>query len=156
MTAPPACVRPAEPADAAWIASLHHELFDDAWSEAAVATLLAARTSLALASEHQGGPAGFLLAQVAADEAEILSIGVATGVQRQGFAGALIEGLVERARTAGVAQLFLEVAEDNAAARALYSRHGFREAGRRRGYYVRDGGKRVDALLMRRSLLGAG
>jgi ribosomal-protein-alanine N-acetyltransferase len=48
----------------------------------------------------------------------------------------------------GAVAMFLEVAEGNAAARALYGAAGFAEAGRRRRYYA-DGG---DALVLRREL----
>jgi ribosomal-protein-alanine N-acetyltransferase len=44
--------------------------------------------------------------------------------------------------------MFLEVAERNGAARALYAAAGFAAAGRRRRYYP-DG---ADALVLRRSL----
>ncbi|MFA4893699.1 GNAT family N-acetyltransferase, partial [Brevundimonas sp.] len=48
----------------------------------------------------------------------------------------------------GARRLFLEVAEDNEAARALYGRAGFSEAGRRPRYYARADGSRRDALLL--------
>lgn len=48
----------------------------------------------------------------------------------------------------GATRLFLEVAEDNAAARALYDRLGFEPAGRRPRYYSRPNGPAVDALLL--------
>jgi ribosomal-protein-alanine N-acetyltransferase len=51
--------------------------------------------------------------------------------------------------------MHLEVAVDNAAALRLYRRAGFAEAGRRRGYYERPGG-RVDALVLTRVLHGPG
>ena len=56
------------------------------------------------------------------------------------------------ARNLGAEQMFLEVAEDNAAALALYRRAGFEAAGRRRGYYPREAGAAVDALLLVRKL----
>ena len=43
-------------------------------------------------------------------------------------------------------RLFLEVAEDNAAALALYKGMGFQEIGRRKKYYHRPDGPAVDAL----------
>lgn len=151
MTASPHRVRPAEPADAAAIAGLHADVFAEAWSASTICRLISAPGAIALITVCGVDARGFLIAQTAADEAEILTVGVAKTAQRQGLAGTLIAALLERARHEGLAQIFLDVAEDNTAARALYGRHGFAVAGRRRGYYVRDGGK-VDALLMRRSL----
>jgi ribosomal-protein-alanine N-acetyltransferase len=48
--------------------------------------------------------------------------------------------------------MFLEVAEDNAAALALYTAAGFATTGRRRAYYRRPGGLLVDALMLRSPL----
>ena len=55
----------------------------------------------------------------------------------------------------GAVRVFLEVADDNAAARALYARAGFVEAGRRPGYYAGADGERRDALLLALNLRGA-
>jgi ribosomal-protein-alanine N-acetyltransferase len=48
--------------------------------------------------------------------------------------------------------MFLEVAEDNLAARALYDGAGFAVAGRRRDYYGHADGSRSDALVLRLDL----
>ena len=48
--------------------------------------------------------------------------------------------------------MFLEVAEDNIAALALYHRAGFAAVGRRRGYYHRAGAAPVDAQVLRLDL----
>jgi len=47
------------------------------------------------------------------------------------------------------------VAEDNAAAVALYEGEGFERAGVRRRYYARPGGPPQDALVLRRALNSA-
>ena len=44
----------------------------------------------------------------------------------------------------GVRAVFLEVGEDNVPARRLYRRAGFREVGRREGYYPGQAGEGVD------------
>lgn len=92
---------------------------------------------------------GFLLARIAADEAEILTIAVAPEARRQGLAAALLRAATTRAAAAGARALFLEVAADNAPARSLYAAAGFVEVGRRKRYYA--GG--TDALIMRRDLI---
>jgi ribosomal-protein-alanine N-acetyltransferase len=91
----------------------------------------------------------FALAQVAADEAEILTIGVAPAWQRQGVATKLLDGVKRAAVRAGAPRLFLEVAQSNGPAIALYGRNGFSEAGRREDYYTRPDGSREDALILR-------
>ncbi len=87
-----------------------------------------------------------VLVRVAADEAEILTIGVTA--RRQGIGTALMAAALGAARTQGASAMFLEVASDNAAARGLYQRLGFAPAGQRKAYYANG----ADALLLRREL----
>ncbi len=142
---------------AADIARLHAQLFPSAWDEASVARLLAHPGSVALVAA-QGNPSevgGFALAQIAADEAEILTLGVTEGWRRQGVGQQLVGGIVRAAGRAGANALFLEVAASNAAARALYARAGFAEAGRRIGYYQRQGAAAEDAIVLKIDLPAA-
>lgn len=103
----------------------------------------------ALASDGAlyAGDQGFILLRRVLDEAEILTIAVAPSAQGHGAGKALLAFAL---RDCGAAEMFLEVAQDNAAAIALYKSAGFAEVGRRKGYYVRDGGAPVDAIVMRR------
>jgi ribosomal-protein-alanine N-acetyltransferase len=91
---------------------------------------------------------GFVIGQLAADEAEILSIGVSPNWQRAGLGARLVEGLARAARRGEAKRIFLEVAEDNAPAIALYNKLGFVTAGRRKRYYERPGGEAIDALTL--------
>jgi ribosomal-protein-alanine N-acetyltransferase len=63
-----------------------------------------------------------------------------------------VQAAAARAAAVGAASLFLEVAEDNAAGRALYDGLGFASVGRRPAYYARPGGPAVAALVLGRSL----
>jgi [ribosomal protein S18]-alanine N-acetyltransferase len=140
----------ASPERAEEIAKLHARLFPEAWDEAAVKALLehpASTSLLAIAGEPKI-VTGFVIGQLAADEAEIISIGVAPDWQRQGLGKKLVDGLIRAVKRGEARKLFLEVAEDNAAARALYLAHGFKETGRRKGYYKRMSGPAVDALTL--------
>ena len=71
------------------------------------------------------------------DEAEILNLGVAEAVRRQGIARALVRALLAQFSRQGVRTVFLEVRESNHPARGLYESFGFREVGRRSRYYQR-------------------
>jgi ribosomal-protein-alanine N-acetyltransferase len=94
----------------------------------------------------------FILVQVAADESEILSIATLPAARRLGLARALImQAAAEASKNTAIA-MFLEVAEDNFAALALYRDCGFTAQGRRRAYYVRRGGSSADALTLRARL----
>jgi len=91
---------------------------------------------------------GFILVRTILDEAEILTLAVRPSGRRNGMGARLVRAAVHRARSMGAERLFLEVAEDNVVARALYAGCGFRTTGRRRGYYARPDGVGVDALLL--------
>lgn len=126
--------------DAALMAALHESAFETAWGTSAFADLM--RKSGARAF---GTADGFILMQPLGEEAEIVTLAVRPAARRAGLAGRLIA----HARTALAAQtIFLEVAADNHAARALYKKCGFHETGRRKAYYKRTDGLHVDAVLM--------
>lgn len=97
-------------------------------------------------------PTGFVLGRVIADEAELLTIAVDPAARRQGMGARLLAAFTRQAAGRGAATAFLEVAEDNAAARALYARGGWTDSGRRRGYYHPPQGAAVDALILTRAL----
>jgi ribosomal-protein-alanine N-acetyltransferase len=140
----------AAPERAGEIAELHAKLFDPAWDLFSIKKLLEhpAATSLIAVAGSPKTIIGFVIGQLVADEAEILSIGVAPNWQRAGLATGLLEGLVRAARRGDAKRIFLEVAEDNAAALALYRKLGFVENGRRKRYYQRSSGEPVDALML--------
>jgi [ribosomal protein S18]-alanine N-acetyltransferase len=140
----------AEPFNAADIAALHAHLFDKPWDQASFETMLVHPASTALVARF-GNPqstVGFVLAQLAADEAEILTIGVDKAWQQKGLGVRLIEGVARACKKVEAKRLFLEVAEDNLSARKLYAKTGFTEIGRRKGYYDRGAAPAVDALAL--------
>jgi ribosomal protein S18 acetylase RimI-like enzyme len=103
---------------------------------------------LALLGGKSGGldgqPAGFCSwRQSAHDEAEILNLAVDPAFRRRGVASALLTALCEQAQ----GTIFLEVAEPNSPAIALYRRHGWEYVGLREGYY--DHGT-VNAVVMKK------
>lgn len=141
----------AGPEHAGEIARLHAELFSPAWSEESVRALLDHPASTAFMAMIGGAPKtciGFVLAQLAADEAEILTIGVAKDWQRKGVGRRLVQGVARAAQRAEAKKLFLEVAADNDGAMELYRSAGFLGTGLRRGYYARAGGDAVDAVTL--------
>jgi ribosomal-protein-alanine N-acetyltransferase len=91
---------------------------------------------------------GFVLARVASDEAEILTLAVTPHARRSGLGRSLVAVAAETALARGARAMFLEAAFDNAAALGLYASLGFEAVGRRRSYY----GPMRDALLLRAAL----
>ena len=92
---------------------------------------------------------GYVIAWHVVDEGELANLAVAPGDRRKGVASALLDAVLEDATSRGTTEIYLEVRESNAAARALYSARGFDEVGRRKGYYRLPV---EDALILRRTL----
>jgi len=88
------------------------------------------------------------MSRMAADEAEILSIAIAPARRRRGLSRPLLDYHLRSLAGLGARAVFLEVDEHNAPACRLYEGAGFREVGRRGGYYA--GG--AAALVLRRDL----
>jgi [ribosomal protein S18]-alanine N-acetyltransferase len=152
--APDVQILSATPDQARALSHLHGQLFAKRWNTEDMRRLLEHPACLALAavSSHAPAPIAFIIAQATADEAEILSIGVDTEFQGRGVGRALVEALIALARGKGARRLFLDVAESNAAALALYARLGFEQMGRRKAYYLHPDGRQEDALLMVRGV----
>lgn len=129
------------------LAALHARAFETPWSEEAMTELLRGPGAVAFAAED-----GFVLARVLPEEAEVLTLAVAPEGRRRGTGRALLQAAAAEADRAGAEAMFLEVAADNAPALALYAGAGFREVGRRRAYYAREGRGAADALVLRRAL----
>ncbi len=71
-------------------------------------------------------PVGLGMLGVRASRGWVGGMGVVPEARRSGVGEALMRGLIDHARGAGVRTLFLEVLETNAGARALYEKLGFR------------------------------
>jgi len=143
MTATP---QPATFAHVPVLAAIHATAFDrrEAWGSDAIGLQLAMAGVFGLIDAR----GGMVLARVAADEAEVLTLAVEPTQRRQGIATGLLSAAIDQARGRGARAMLLEVSVNNDAARALYARAGFVEVGRRPRYYA-DGS---DALILRAAL----
>lgn len=148
-------LRAAAAEDAERLASVHARAFDASWTAPDIARLMQIMGGFALVAEEDD-VIGFILARTMGGEAEILTLAVAPWARRKGVAAALVEATATRARALGAGALFLEVAADNQAARGVYRRAGFEEAGLRRAYYARSGAPAMNALVLRRVLNSQG
>ncbi len=150
------------PADVPQVAELERQLFGpSAWTEPVLAGELHAPGRWYLAAvegvEGVGGTdadggtvVGYAGLWFDGDVSQVMTIGVAHAVQRQGVGAALLSALVERSRELGASAVLLEVRVDNAPAVALYERFGFEVLARRRRYYQPED---VDAWTMRLELV---
>ncbi len=132
------------------MACIHAAAFPpgEAWSADAIGTQLGLPGTFGWID-----PAGgMILARVAADEAEVLTLAVAPAHRGCGCGRALLRHAMQEAGARGALTIVLEVATGNVAARRLYFGAGFIEVGRRPEYYA--GGS--DAYILRGSLTPCG
>lgn len=146
-------VEPAEPGDAEDLARLHALGFYRGWPcEDFSAYLTQRETPAYVATDARRRVAGFAMIRLAGDEAELITVAVDPKWRNRGIGGALLDAVFADLMMTPARRMFLEVAEDNPAAIALYRRKGFREIGRRAGYYARAGGEPATALVMAHDL----
>ena len=88
-----------------------------------------------LVAEEAGKLCGFICAHAVAGEWEMENVVVAAEFLRRGIANELVRELIKSSESKAASAMLLEVRESNLSARRLYEKHGFREVGRRRGYY---------------------
>lgn len=144
---------PASKAEAAALSALHGRAFPDVWSASFLVSLLETPGTFAFVARDGVPETGFILARVAADEAEILTLAVAPDARRTGIGTALVAAAAAHAVRHGAKTMFLEVETANDPARGLYAKLGFVKVGERRGYYRdRPGAPARDALTFRAAL----
>lgn len=138
---------PMTPAHLDQVEALERTIFaSEAWSRPLLEEMCAAPGAVALAAVSEDGAVlGYASAQVVLDEGHINNMAVRPQSRRQGIASALMEALERMAREQKLIFLTLEVRASNAAAIALYTGHGYVQAGRRKNYYSHP---KEDAILM--------
>jgi [ribosomal protein S18]-alanine N-acetyltransferase len=109
------------------------------WTVAEYERMLSASNNVVLVAEMEGNVCGFLAASGTGIEWELENIVTDNSLRRRGIARGLMQSLFEHARGVGGLKLFLQVREDNTAAKGLYESAGFRRCGHRPGYYGSTG-----------------
>jgi ribosomal-protein-alanine N-acetyltransferase len=135
-------ILPAGPAYPPVMAAIHKAAFarDEVWDTAYIAGLLGLPNVFGFFSPT----GGMVLARSAADEAEVLTIGVIPEARNRGLGRALLDAVLAESARRGARMLLLEVASTNTPALALYLARGGVQVGERRRYYA-DG---RDALIL--------
>lgn len=135
------------------LAALHQRSFEERWTTGTIRDLLRGPGAFAVvATVLTDQPAGFVMARAVAGEAEILSLGVLPKHRRCGIGRWLMSTAITVAGDRGARAMFLEVAEGNILAQALYFSMGFTIVGRRANYYPDRGAGRETALVMKRDI----
>jgi [ribosomal protein S18]-alanine N-acetyltransferase len=118
------------------VGAIERAVFSDPWSANDFAECVSSGVPF-LVAERRGVVAGYVVAHSAADEGEILNLGVAAAHRRHGIGRELVERALAELAARGVQTVYLEVRSSNTAARRLYESLGFAEVGHRTRYYRR-------------------
>ena len=108
------------------------------WGQSEYAKLFAPemhQNRLALVVEENSAVCGFIVARQVDCEWEIENIAVSGPARRRGLGTRLLGEFIDEAKSRGGKTIYLEVRESNLAARLLYGKSAFEEAGRRKAYY---------------------
>jgi len=124
------------PEDAAAVAELERRCFGLPWGEEQLLAALGQGAFSVFALKREGALAAYAAVYHTAGELEILNIAVSPEQRRQGLAGYLLDRVLREAGKMGIVRSVLEVRPSNKAAIALYTAHGYRQVGRRPGYYT--------------------
>jgi [ribosomal protein S18]-alanine N-acetyltransferase len=108
------------------------------------------QTRLTLVIEEGAEVVGFIVGRQIDHECEIENIAVSGAARRRGLGTRLLGEFLELIQRQGVREIWLEVRESNLAARALYEKWAFVEAGRRKAYYEDPA---EDALILKFNFL---
>ena len=127
------------------IQRIEQQSFSVPWTEQMLRMQLQPDSHVFLTAEAEGGVVGYIGMMYVLDEGYISNVAVHPDFRRRGVADALLDALEARARALLLSFLTLEVRQSNAPAVALYEKHGYRVAGRRKNYYEKP---TEDALLM--------
>ncbi|MBR7071655.1 MAG: ribosomal protein S18-alanine N-acetyltransferase [Clostridia bacterium] len=131
----PFCITPMTEAHLTAVAALEQECFSEPWSVASLSESLNAGTRFFVATNRDGTVLGYVGFSAVLDEGYFTNIAVTSPYRRQGVATLLMQRVIVAARELSLAFLSLEVRASNEAARRLYERFSFSEAGRRRNFY---------------------
>ena len=132
-------VRAAAPTDVPRLVEIAaHSVTAAQWNQSEYLQLFAQdplQSRLVLVVEEGAEVVGFIVGKKIDHECEIENIAIAGAARRRGLGARLLGEFLELVRERGGQEIWLEVRESNLAARALYEKWAFVEAGRRKAYY---------------------
>ena len=123
--------------DAAEMAALHLKSITPSWPEQDMIEHTGRDICLGIGSPLEA----FIILRFADTQAEILTIVTDPDKRKKGHGRALLNTAKDKTAQKGGDIIFLEVAEDNKPAIALYQSAGYTQIGRRPAYYKRPQGR---------------
>lgn len=146
-------IEPGKISDARELARIHAHGFYRGWPSGEFESFLVdPATPIYVACDAKRRIAGFALIRVVEDESELLTIAVDPKWRGKRIGNALLNAVFEDLLMTRARRMFLEVSEENVAAIKLYTKQGFAEISRRKGYYPKADGSQATALVMSRDL----
>ncbi len=136
------------------VMAIETEAYAFPWSRGNFVDSIASGYAASVLYDGEGRILGYFVAMAGVDEMHLLNITVAPQAQHRGHALYMLDALLDLCQARGAVQLWLEVRETNARARAIYLRRGFVHVGVRRGYYPAPQGQREDAAVMSLAIPG--
>jgi ribosomal-protein-alanine N-acetyltransferase len=146
---PEIAIRPMDESDVEAVACIERACYQFPWSENIFRDCL--RVGYVCRVLEIGGVlVGHGILSIGAGEAHVLNVCVRPEYRCRGVGRRLLDHLLDRARSAGMLEAFLEVRPSNTSAIRLYQAMGFEQIGIRRGYYQAAAGREDAAVLKRR------
>ena len=120
------------------IVAIERSSFQNPYSSDYLMLLASWNPKLFLTAVSNDHVVGYVAASARGKQSHVVSLAVRPEHRRMGVGTSLLEALLERLRSNGVAEVLLEVREDNLVAAGLYRKLGFR-ASTRIAHYYEDG-----------------
>ena len=128
-------IRRAVKSDIPGIIEIEKVSFSDPWDNQLFLDAIDPKDKYLMVADLGGKIEGYIVLEKVLDEGHITNLAVGEKHRKKGVAAGLVNHVLDLAKGLGIKEIFLEVRESNEAAKKLYSKFGFREIGRRKGYY---------------------
>ena len=139
-------IRKAEEKDLNQIVAIENQCFASPWSyESLRHDILDNKLAFYVVGEIEGQVCGYVGLWNVVGEGHITNVAVLPEWRRKHIGSAMLKAIIDACQKWGITDITLEVRPTNKAAIDLYKTFGFREFGRRKGYYIDNG---EDALIM--------
>ena len=134
---------PATEDDIPWVLELEQEAISPPWTHGALLneiyrddSFFAVAVDNTVSLSPCAKKLGFIIMRGMVDCGELLQIAVAKSARRRGVADLLMSAMLDEAGKNAINSVFLEVRRSNAAAIALYKKHGYALVRQRKDYYT--------------------
>ena len=125
--------------------------YEEAFTKQQISYLLTDYNTIALAANVNNEITGFIIAQLELDNdrsyGHIITINVAATYRRKGIGKRMLTEIENILKQKGIAEIQLEVREDNSDALKLYQKSGFQTIGKLENYYGRKHGLHLKKTL---------